>query len=142
MIASSYGSLNHRRRHHPHRYARVYTKLRMEENSPDKTLNVNDANDMMMMTTINDDQQDNVNKDTSISSSQETDSFGMVRLVVASILGLGGILNLAKDASHVKESVTGGYILGSVITLTIDIAFTLAMAGAVYKEYQMQQSKE
>jgi hypothetical protein len=117
------------------RSAVLYTKLMMGEESPENS----DDNDNDMTSIEGEDDTSNLNKNSM--SSIETDSFGMVRLVAASILGVGGVVNLAKDASHFNESVTGGYILGSVITLAIDIAFTLAMVGAVYKEWQMKQSK-
>ena len=121
------------------RSAVLYTKLMMGEGSPEKL--VVDDNEKNIMTTVDgEDDTTNINKNTSLSP-KETDSFGTVRLVAASILGVGGVINLAKDASHFSESVNAGYMLGSVITLAIDIAFTLAMAGAVYKEWQMQQSE-
>lgn len=69
----------------------------------------------------------------------DNDPFGIVRVGVAAILCVGGIGNLANDASKFGASVEGGYVLGSIITLTIDTAFTLAMAGALYKEWQKME---
>jgi hypothetical protein len=67
------------------------------------------------------------------------DPFGVVRMGVAAILCLGGLANLAGDASKFGASVEGGYALGSGIMLAIDTAFTAAMAGALYKEWQKMQ---
>lgn len=64
------------------------------------------------------------------------DPFAVVRVGVAAILSVGGLVNLVSDASKFGASVEGGYALGAGISLAIDVLFTTAMAGALYKEWQ------
>ena len=72
---------------------------------------------------------------------KKDDPFGVVRLGAVAILSVAGLLNLLHDASKFGESVEGGYVAGSIVTLAIDSAFTLAMAGAFYKEWMLREEQ-
>lgn len=67
------------------------------------------------------------------------DAFASIRLPIALVLASGGLANMVNDASKLGAAFEGGYGAGIGINVGIDALFTLAMVGAVFKEWERSQ---
>jgi hypothetical protein len=67
---------------------------------------------------------------------KEDDPFGIVRLGGSAVMCAVGLAILVNDASKFTP------VIGSILTIALDIAFTLAMVGAFSKEWGARQANE
>jgi hypothetical protein len=67
---------------------------------------------------------------------KKDDPFASVRLGGSAVMCVVGLAILANDASKFTP------VLGSILTLALDIAFTLAMVGAFSKEWGAREANE